>query len=274
MKKINFNGLLKSFGRTLAEHSPEILTGMGIAGMTTAFILAVRATPKALILIDEEKKRISARNIQDAEENGYIIDISNVKLSAIDTVKVTWKCYIPTVLTVAASTACLIGANSVNSKRNAALAAAYTLTENTLKEYQEKVVETIGEKKEQAIRESVAKDNVEKHPVTEKEIIITDKGSTLCYDVPSDRYFKSDIEKIKRAVNELNRTMLCDMYVSLNDFYDELGLGRVDQGDDLGWNVDRGFIELDFSSHLASDGTPCLAIKYLVAPRYGYNKFL
>ena len=90
----------------------------------------------------------------------------------------------------------------------------------------------------------------------------------------SGRYFKSDIEKIKKAECELNRQMLDDMYVSLNDFYYEIGLDSVKLGDELGWNVDSGYIDLSFSSQLASDGTPCLVIDYSVAPRYDYRNLL
>lgn len=125
---------------------------------------------------------------------------------------------------------CLIGASSTNLRRNAALATAYTLSESTLKEYQEKVVETIGEKKEQSIRDSVSKDKMVKNPV--REVILTESGgNTICYDVLSGRYFKSDRDKITRVMNELNRQMRDEMYVTLNDFYYELGLDGTKMGD-------------------------------------------
>ncbi len=63
-----------------------------------------------------------------------------------DIIKTAWPCYIPAAVG-AISVFCLIGASSTNLRRNAALATAYTLSESTLKEYQEKVVETIGEKR-------------------------------------------------------------------------------------------------------------------------------
>ena len=156
-------------------------------------------------------------------------------------------------------------------RRRAALVTAYTLSESALKEYQEKVVEAIGEKKEQAIRDSIAKDKVTKNPVSNHEVIITEKGNTLCYDTLSGRYFKSDRDKIDKAINELNRRMRDEMYISLNDFYYEIGLNSIDLGDLLGWNIDNGYIEPTFSYQGADDGTPCLAISYLVEPRYDYR---
>lgn len=246
-----------SLKTAIKKHSPEILTGIGIAGMITTTVMAVRATPKALILIEERKEEIGAE-----------------KLEAMDMVKTTWACYIPAAITGTLSVACLIGASSVNARRNAALATAYTLSESALKDYQGKVIEMFGEKKNEAMKDAVAKDKVEKNPVVTREVIITEKGNTLCYDAISGRYFKSDIEKIKKAECELNRQMLDDMYVSLNDFYYEIGLDSVKLGDELGWNVDSGYIDLSFSSQLASDGTPCLVIDYSVAPRYDYRNLL
>lgn len=256
MGKTNLNDIVKSVKSTLVQRSPEILTGIGIAGMVVTTVLAVKATPKALRLLDE------AENEKEAD------------LTVGDKIKACWKCYIPTAVTGVTSVACLVGASSVHTRRNAALAAAYTLSDSALREYREKVVETIGEKKEKVVRDAVAKEKIEKDPVTNKEVIVTEKGDTLCYDGIFGRYFKSDMESIKRAINKINRQIVCDMYVSLNEFYDELGLNHVPIGDDLGWCIDDGQIEIDFSSQLAEDGTPCLVMNYSVTPRYNYSTFL
>ena len=39
---------------------------------------------------------------------------------------------------------------------------------------------------------------------------------------------------------------------------------------ELGWNVNKGLIELRFSSQLANGRTPCLVMSYSVAPEYDY----
>lgn len=241
----------------LSKHSPEILTGIGIAGMITTTVLAVRATPKALRLIDDKKK----------EENVE-------KLKPIDVVKVAWKPYIPAAITCAASTACIIGACSVSARRNAALLTAYKLSETALTEYKEQVVETVGEKKEKQIRENVDKKRIERNPVGNTEVIMTGDGTSLCFEPTSSRYFNTDIEKIRRAVNNLNEQMINDMfgYISLNDFYDEIGLPTTDIGDLLGWNINKGQIKIDFTSLINEKGQPCLAINYINEPKYGYDK--
>lgn len=254
MNKNTITAAMRSMRTAVKKHSPEILTGIGIAGMITTTVMAVRATPKALILIEEKKDELEVDTLTPKE-----------------TIQTVWACYIPAAAIGTVSIACLIGASSVNMRRRAALATAYTLSESALKEYQEKVVETIGEKKEQAVRDAVAKDKIEKNPVTSREVIITERGNTLCYDAVSGRYFKSDIDKLKKAANELNRQMRDEMYISLNDFYYEIGLNPVSIGDEIGWNIDKGYIDLSFSSQLADDGTPCLVIEYHVAPRYDFR---
>lgn len=256
MNKETVAKFFKNVRTSLAEHSPEILTGIGIAGMVTTTVLAVKATPKALQLIEQVKE-----------------ELETDELTPIEVIKASWKCYIPAAITGIASTACLIGASRVSLRRNAALATAYKISETALTEYKAKVVETIGEKKEKTIREAIGQDHIDQHPVSKSEVIITKKGDTLFYDYTSGRYFKSDIEQIKKIINELNRQMLIHDYISLNDFYDEINMARIPLGDELGWRVIDGFIDVNFEAHMADDGTPCILLSYTVAPKRGYSMF-
>ena len=261
MNKPNMAALLKNVKMALVDHSPEILTGLGIAGMVTTTVLAVKATPKALDLIAEAE--------DEKFDNGY-----GEALTKVEVVKVAWKPYIPAAITCVTSVACLIGAGSVNAKRNAALATAYNLTSTALSEFKEATLETVGEKKDQAIRNKVAEERVKKEPVNPSAIIVTGNGATRCFDTITKRRFVSDIETIKKIVNELNRRMVNgEDYISLNEFYYELGLDGVSVGDELGWNVTRGLIDIEFSAQLDTDGTPCVVIDYSVAPKRGFNSF-
>ena len=149
MSKEGLKRTIKSVGRVLTKYSPGILTGIGITGMIGATFMAVKATPKALYLIEAKKEE------SEVEE-----------LTPVETIKTCWKCYIPATLTTVVSAACLIGASTVSAKRNAALATAYSISEAALREYQEKVVEVVGEKKEKVVRDAVAKDQTERDPVT------------------------------------------------------------------------------------------------------------
>ena len=256
MPKPNVTALMKNLRVAAVKHGPEILTGVGIAGMIATTIMAVRATPKAIMLINE----------RECEEHVE-------QLPKKEVIKTCWKCYIPAAVTGVSSVACLIGASSVNLKRNAALATAYTLSETALREYKEKVVETIGEKKEQAVRDAIAKDRIEKKSVQELDYIETGHGETRCYDWYTDRKFKSDIERLRSAVNELNSQMLDEGYVSLNDFYYALGLHSAGIGDALGWSYNRDkLVKLNLSSQL-DNGVPVMVLDFQVAPYYEYDKY-
>lgn len=256
MRKENAVKVIHALKDTLEKRTPELLTGIGIAGMVTTTVLAVRATPKAIMLIDDRKDEL------EVEE-----------LPVTETVKAAWKCYIPAAITCGVSIACLIGASSVNLKRNAALATAYKLSEAALSEYKDAVIETIGEKKEQEVRDKVAENRVKKNPVTRNDVIVTGNGTTLCYDALSSRYFQSSLPQIENARNKVNERMLSENYVSLNDFYAELGMELSKIGDDLGWSIfGDGLLDISFSSQLTDDGTPCLVIDYSVAPHYNYYK--
>ena len=274
MKKLNLSKVPKQISVAFKKRSPEILTGVGIIGMAGSAVLAVKATPKALMLIEEKKREINNAILEDAAANGEHCErIENLK--PLDVVKVSWKCYIPAVVTGTLSIACLVGASSVNARRNAALAAAYTLSESAFKEYKDKVVETIGEKKEKEVKKEIFKDRLEKEPAPSKEIILSD-GDVLCYDSWSGRFFKSDKNTLERVVNELNKQMIdsFNSYISLNDFYSEIGLSETKVGYELGWRLDGydKLIELNYYSDITDDGTPYLVIDFNTRPVYDYDK--
>ena len=273
MNKLNLSKMFNSVKNSTIKHSPEILTGIGIAGMISTTVLAVKATPKALRLIEAEKEKRNNKIKEEVKESGNNIVGLIDRISVIDTVKVAWKPFIPAAITGVTSIACIIGSNSVNLKRNAALATAYQLSTTALNEYKEKVVETIGEKKEETIRKAIAKDKVDKNP-TSNQVVITGSGESLFLDSISGRYFKSDLEKIKAAVNEMNRNMTYDNYVSLSDFYDEIGLSHTKVSDDLGWNLDGGFIDIHYDTAMSEDGRPCIVLDYHIAPRYDFTKLM
>lgn len=269
MNKSDVLKFVKGVQNGISKRSPEILTGLGIAGMITTTVLAVKATPKALRLIDKAETRGAGIVSKDGSP-----DWEARALTKREIIKVAWKPYIPAIVTGMVSTGCLIGASSVSARRNAALATAYQLSTTALSEYKEKVVETIGEKKEQAIKDKIAQDHVENNPVTKSEVFITKKGNTLIYDKISGRYFEHDIDQIRKIVNELNRQMTVGVepYISLNEFYAELGISGIGVGNEIGWNISDSLIEVTFSATMTDDEQPCLCMDYMVEPRYDYRK--
>lgn len=242
--------------RGFGKRSPAILTATGIISMGTAAVLAAKETPKAIRLIEEREQEIDD------------------ELTPKEKVETTWKCYVPALTTGVFGAACLIGAHSVHARRNAVIATAYKLSETALAEYKEAVTEEIGEEKESLIRKKVIQKKLDETPVGPNNIIITGRGNQPCYDGMSGRVFDSDLNTIEKAINAVNRRMTYEMYVSLSDFYDELGLDHTDISDDVGWNLDDGLLEVSFDSMILADGRPCITLEYHVAPKYDFAKLM
>lgn len=260
MNKPKLPKIFKDVKTVVTKHSPEILQGLGIAGMITTTVLAVKATPKAIKLLDE------AKNEQATDE-----------LTPVETVKVAWKPYIPAMIMGTVSIGCLIGSTSVSNRRNTALAAAYQLSTTALDEYKSKVVETIGEKKERAIRDKIAQDKADNEErMNAAPMYVIDTNSTHFYDPIGGARFETTIEKLEHARNVVNAKLIDNDFVSLNELYEELGIPPVEMGYDLGWNTNKGKRESLIDVHYTGgmDGrTPCAVLSYSIRPKYDFDKY-
>ena len=234
----------------VSKHEPEILMSMGIGGMIFSLAWGIKASFKAARAIDKYKET-------------YGKD----KLTAKETIKLTWKLYLPTVLSVAASVPCVIMSNKVSNKRYAAIATAYTISEAALQEYKDKTKEIIGEKKTKQIEESISDDRVNKTYSGGNQVILTGNGDSLFYEPLSGRYFKSNWNDILKAANELNSEAITNMsgQTTLNDWFQKIGLETTEIGETLGWNLmnnSSNLIDISISSHITKDNVPCGAIYY------------
>lgn len=248
---MNIKNMAKFVWAGAKKHSPEILIGMGIAGAASSVIFAVKATPKAMILLEEKRQELGVE-----------------KLEAKEIIKTAAPVYIPTAVSFGVSVACIVGASSVNARRNAALTAAYTLSESTLRTYRDKVLETVGEDKEREIRQKAAIEQQQSTPEPQTLVVSSAAGQLKCFDSLSGRYFVSTKNEIDKAVNEFNRQLRDDMRISLNDWYDLIGLDTNKLGDMLGWDIERGYVETCYASRLDEDGLPCLVVNYVEPPHY------
>lgn len=276
MNKLNVKQCFKMAKKVVQKKSPEILTGLGIAGMITTVVLAVKATPKALDLIDEEVEKQNRKMSQEAYDSGQSTVNQIIKLKPVETVKVAWKPYIPALLLGSASVGCLIGANTVSARRHAALYSAYELSKTAYNELNEKVTEVVGEKKVTEIKQKLAEDKVNKvspEGTIEKKsnVVIAGDGDTWFIDAMSNQPFLSSKNKLDAAANELNRKMRSDMYVSLSQFYDEVGIEHTGTSDYIGWRIDKEYIDVVTSDAIVKDGKVYVVMDFLSRPEYGYD---
>ncbi len=247
--------LAKQAEKLITDNSPLILTAIGVTGTITTAYLTGRASFKA------------AEIIAEAENESY--GFENRPLDIKEKVNLTWKLYLPAIGVGSTTIVCIVGANRIGTRRAAAMAAAYSLSEKAFTEYKDKVAEKIGAIKETKIRDSIAQDKVDQKPVTQSQVIVTSGGEVLCFDVFSGRYFMSSMEALKKAQNDLNYQINNNYYASLSDFYDLLGLQRIPLSDDVGWNSDQ-LLELSFTTTMSDDQRPCLAINFHTVPVRNY----
>jgi len=246
-------GSIISIGKTfITSNAPQILTAFGIISLGASIATTVVATNKAI-----EKK----------EEVG-IPDEDASKLDVARHYAVNYgPLYVPSVLLALGSVGCFLGANHIHLKRQAVLLAAYELSEKAYQAWRDKTYETLGDNKTLALREGIAED---KYLASRSELatnppnlIITPYGDVKCFDPMSGRYFMSCADYIRQAQAKIIKRLPDDMYVSLNDFYDELGLPPTKMGNALGWDLMDIHPDIILSSSLDEHDEPVLVIDYL-----------
>lgn len=258
---MTFQTLASQAQKLISDNSPLILTGIGAAGVITTAVLTGKATIKAVRILDEPN---NPEHIAVYPEipGGY---------TKKEIIKLTWKLYLVPVASATLTVGAIVMANQIGTRRAAAMASAYVLSQKAFEEYKDKVVEKMGENKARALRDDIAQDRVNNHPVMENHIVMTEGGNVLCMEPYSGRYFQSDMETLKSAQNALNYQVLNSFYASLTDFYNLIGLDRTLMSDDVGWNSDE-MLELSFTTALADDGRPCLVMDYKVVPIRNYDR--
>lgn len=243
------------------KNLPTILTVGGLAAGAATVIFTCKATPKAIQIKQELNKKWEKMEKKPS-----------LPTRAWETTKACGKYYLAALAFGVASVALILSANHISTKRTAAFATAYGITQTAFTEYKHKVIETLGEKKEKTIRDEIDKEHIKNNPpsAAEEDATLAVNGEQLCYDTISGRYFYSTMEKILTAVNEINRRIIIETYICLNEFYYEIGLPMISPiGDDLGWDsLNEAGIDITFSSQLSPNNQPTLVLNYSAYPRY------
>lgn len=250
---------IATFGRivekTLLDNAPTITTAIGIVGTFTTAILSAKAGYS------------SAEKIRRDEAIRRVRDIPPATLQ--EKAKMTWTEYIPPAVIGSITVAAILSTNHIHRNRAAALAAAYSLSERTFTEYRQKVAERFNPSQELAAYDDMKQDRVRKNPPKDNEIFIAETGDVLCYDDMTGRYFMSSMEKLRKAVNDINATIINGSYASVSEFYDIIGLEPTSISEELGWTSDN-LLELKYSTVLSKDNRPCISISFGSKPVRDY----
>ena len=234
------------------RNSATILTCVGGIGVIATTITAVKATPKAIRLLDQ------------AREN------KGDDLTKLETVKIAGPLYIPSIAIGIGTLACIFGANVLNQRSQAALVSAYALIDGTYKDYRKKVDELYGDEAGSQIRAELAKDKYEEE--YDKPVELED-DKRLYYDYYSKRYFEARPYDVQNAKYEVNRSLMMDDAVYLNDWYKHIGLPPLDHGYDFGWNTCANmdaywqtWIDFNNEKVVMEDGLECIIISFAQDP--------
>ena len=252
---MDLSKIFKKAAAAARDNAPAILTAVGVTGVVTTAVLTAKATFKAADKIRDEQERL------DKEEQSH-------PLTTQEKVKLVWPEYIPAAGVGLMAVTAVLAANHVSSDRAAAMASAYTIAQKGLTDYRDKVVEMIGDKKEEEVREEVAKDRIK--AANFENVVLTPRGDALFLDTHSGRVFRSDMESVRAAVNDINAELLANDYASLSEFYDHLGIPRTAESDEIGWNVDAR-LKVKYTTDFTPDGKQaCVAITFDTIPVRGY----
>lgn len=235
---MNVSSFFADLAKQAKTHSPEILTAFGVTGVVTTSYLTAKAATKVA---------------QDEDADPWA--------SNKDKIKKYWKVYIPAGVSGVVTVACIISGSQASGRRTAAAVTAFSVTERAFTEYKEKVVEQIGKGPEQKVRDQIVQEKVSANPPG--QVIMMGSGHVLCCELYTGRYFRSDMETLKRAQNEVNSIASKDVYATLSDFYDLLGLPHTSHSDYTGWDTERG-MELVISAVMTETSTPepCMGFDY------------
>lgn len=244
------NSLLSKSQMFLKRNSATILTCVGAAGVIATTVTAVKSTPKALLLLENAK-----------EEKGE-------ELTKLEVVKIAAPVYIPSIILGASTLACIFGANVFNTRSQASIMSAYALVDSGYKDFRKKVDELYGSEAGAQVRAEIAKDKYEEQPIK-----VIEDGKRLYYDYYSDQYFEATPFAVQKAEYEVNRTLMMDDGVTLNEWYYQLGLKPLDHGDDFGWstsaNMDaywQTWVDFHHEKVVMDDGLECIIISFVQDP--------
>lgn len=251
-----------SAARFLRENASTVLTAGGVVGTVATAVLSVRAGMKAQEIIQSETSR---RYVEKRNETG---DIDLAGLTKREKVMLVAPQFIPPVAVGSATIASIVMAHRISAGKAAALAAAYGMSQKHFDEYKAKVEEKLGLAKEQKIQDEVAQDRVNQTGERANTVVIFG-DEVICYDQPTDRYFKASMAKIKKAENATNAEIIHHGYASASFFYDELEMERTTWTDYVGWNSP---FELEITSVFTPDNQPCIAIDFSRLPQGDFQR--
>lgn len=271
----------KMIFHTIKTHGPAILTVIGCIGVPVTAILASKATLKSDDILTEERVHRWS-NVIDREDEE---EIEAIEFTKKEIIQLTWKNYIPTLISGGLTIGAIIGSNRMSAKEIAMLSASCAGLMSYKAQVEQEIRKRYGEEALNDIRKTVDQKYAKVLIYPED----TGNGDLLCFDAFGGRWFYSSEDAVNMALFELNDEFMNETiqisnngdvirggYRCYNDLYQKWGISETHFGWIWGWapNSDyydgpilwsvrkvEGFQELD---------EPVLIIEPLTYPMEGW----
>lgn len=261
----------------LKKYSPEILVVTGVVGVVASAVMACKATTKVNEILTETKAEVDKVHevmnndeLRVKEETKITIDENGNQTTTVEKVEVYSeedskkdlaiiytrsamkfvKLYGPSVLLGAASIGCIFASHNILNKRNAALAAAYSIVDKGFKEYRSRVIDRFGNDVDKELKYNIKAEEIEEKVVdengeekVEKKIVSVANTTEYSdyakfYDCGCTGWTKDpelNLMFLKRQQRYANDKLKADGYLFLNDVYEMLGINKTKAGQIVGW---------------------------------------
>lgn len=257
-----FGDYAKDFAGEVVKYSPKILTYLGVAGIFGTAIVSYKTYPKVEAIVEEHNNivKVIFKDNRDVQ--------AKLKKEKWRFFKELVKAVGPALAMSIISSACVICADAINTRRISILSAAYAVAEkriNDLEDYKNKVRDVVGNKKADLVDKAHDENDV-LYPVKAADVYETGHGHMLCFDKFSGRYFRCNPGYIRNVFKDLNWRLCNEHWITVNEYYAEIDMEANDAGDILGWDLEEmGQINPTISTFLATvDGVeePCTVVSF------------
>lgn len=281
---MKFTGIMSNMTRMmhrselkLKKYSPEILVVTGVVGVVASAVMACKATTKVNDILADTKTQVDKihevvnnDDLRIKEETKVAIDENGKQVITTEKVEVYTeedskkdlaivytqtalkfvKLYGPSVLLGAASISCILASHHILNKRNAALAAAYSIVDKGFKEYRSRVIDRFGNDVDKELKYNIKAEEIEEKVIdengeekVEKKVVHVANPSEYSdyakfYDDGCTGWTKNpelNLMFLKRQQRYANDKLKADGHLFLNDVYEMLGIHKTKAGQIVGW---------------------------------------
>jgi len=232
----------------LSKTSPQVLFGIGVAGMVGSTVLACRATLKMSDVLEKAQGNLETARELDHPDYSERDRSRDVSLIYFQTGVQVFKLYLPAIVVGGVGIAALTSSHRILTSRNVALTAAYGALEKGFNQYRARVIDKYGEDEDRNFRYGTREETITDPDTGKKKTVtrVAVDGDPSIYarffDSYSTEWSKEpeyNLIFLKCQQNYANDLLRARGHVFLNEVYDMLGIPRSKAGAVVGWVLSK-----------------------------------